>query len=328
MPRIPALLHQSRKQQKSRQHEAVAESDSANDDRQIDSESNEVNQERAEEIGRVQKDQTREHHENDGARRRIASRSRSKSHLSKSTAAASADNRRFLNKHASTPRRVAASSDSGGVESDELSESYRLPSDSGADAKSDGFHTHDEEDIDGNHDDFSPPDDSPYAQVRASVSPTDDLSLSINTPRMWTLSLLFAVLGSSTNLFFSLRYPSVSLSPIIALLLVHPLGLVWDRLLKRTGDPEEIFVHGSLDNSSETLARGDYDSLRDSAHRFARSNTGLFSSTRGSSRGIKREIRLWLAQGRWNEKEHTCVYISSNISFGFAFATDVSGYAL
>src|SRR3569833_1520522 len=28
-------------------------------------------------------------------------------------------------------------------------------------------------------------------------------------------------------------------------------------------------------------------------------------------------FRLWLAQGRWNEKEHSCVYISSNVSFGF-----------
>jgi RES domain-containing protein len=35
-------------------------------------------------------------------------------------------------------------------------------------------------------------------------------------------------------------------------------------------------------------------------------------------------VRLWLGQGRWNEKEHACVYISSNVSFGFAFATDVS----
>ncbi|NJR31479.1 hypothetical protein HC762_01800 [bacterium] len=32
---------------------------------------------------------------------------------------------------------------------------------------------------------------------------------------------------------------------------------------------------------------------------------------------------MWLGQGRWNEKEHACVYISSNVSFGFAFATDV-----
>src|SRR5262245_57317703 len=59
-----------------------------------------------------------------------------------------------------------------------------------------------------------PADNSPYAQVRASVAATDDITLSIDTPRMWTLSILFAVLGSSTNLFFSLRYPSVSITPI------------------------------------------------------------------------------------------------------------------
>ena len=30
-----------------------------------------------------------------------------------------------------------------------------------------------------------------------------------------------------------------------------------------------------------------------------------------------------LPRGTWNEKEHSCVYVSSNVSFGFAFATDV-----
>ena len=88
-------------------------------------------------------------------------------------------------------------------------------------------------------DDEDPPDNSPYPQVRASVSAVDNTSLSINTPRMWTLSMLFAILGSATNLFFSLRYPSVSITPVIALLLVHPLGLLWDRVLKRRNDPDE-----------------------------------------------------------------------------------------
>ncbi|OCL08189.1 OPT-domain-containing protein [Glonium stellatum] len=151
-----------------------------------------------------------------------------------------------------------------------------------------------------------PADDSPYAQVRASVSPTDDVSLSINTPRMWTLSILFAILGSSTNLFFSLRYPSVSITPVIALLLVHPLGLLWDQLLKRPYDGEEFFVNGSL------LSRNDGTNLRDQTEGL---NTVQMS--------WRRRLRLWLAQGRWNEKEHCCVYISSNVSFGFAFATDV-----
>ncbi|KAG4436722.1 hypothetical protein IFR05_007805 [Cadophora sp. M221] len=142
-----------------------------------------------------------------------------------------------------------------------------------------------------------PPDNSPYAQVRASVSAVDNTTLSINTPRMWMLSLLFAILGSSTNLFFSLRYPSVSITPVIALLLVHPLGLLWDRIFKRRDDPIEEFLDGFKISSG--------------------------TDTNYEHKGKWKRLRIWLGQGRWNEKEHSCVYISSNVSFGFAFATDV-----
>ncbi|OCT51760.1 Glutathione transporter [Cladophialophora carrionii] len=139
-----------------------------------------------------------------------------------------------------------------------------------------------------------PPDNSPYPEVRASVPATDNTALSISTPRMWILSLLFAIAGSATNLFFSLRYPSVAITPVIALVLVHPLGKLWDFLFKRADDQEQFFVEGSLQREDPR-----------------------FGDTR------LRQLRLWLAQGRWNEKEHACVYISSNVSFGFAFATDV-----
>ncbi|KAK5093836.1 hypothetical protein LTR70_006087 [Exophiala xenobiotica] len=145
----------------------------------------------------------------------------------------------------------------------------------------------------GNDEDTQNKDNSPYAEVRASVPNTDNTSLSINTPRMWILSMLFAIAGSATNLFFSLRYPSVAITPVIALVLVHPLGRTWDFLLKRDHDPEPTFIYG--DNQGHDLQ-------------------GQPWSTR---------MRLWLAQGVWNEKEHACVYISSNVSFGFAFATDV-----
>lgn len=163
--------------------------------------------------------------------------------------------------------------------------------------------------IDKNATEEEPVDNSPYAAVRASVSPTDDTSLSINTPRMWTLSMLFAILGSSTNLFFSLRYPSVSITPVIALLLVHPLGLLWDQLLKCPGDPEEVFVNGAL-----------------MGRRLVSDNLYSQEGDTASSKSFRKHFnrfRLWLAQGQWNEKEHCCVYISSNVSFGFAFATDV-----
>lgn len=117
---------------------------------------------------------------------------------------------------------------------------------------------------------------------------------------MWILSLLFSLTGSAANLFFSLRYPSVAITPIIALVLVHPVGKLWDVLLKRIGDPFEGFENGTL-HHREPLSR-DIDCP-------------------DTSRSTK--LRLWLAQGAWNEKEHACVYISSNVSFGFAFATDV-----
>ncbi|KAK1962410.1 OPT oligopeptide transporter [Colletotrichum sublineola] len=166
------------------------------------------------------------------------------------------------------------------------------------DAKSDAADDEIEyNDYTGSEHDEDPVDDSPHEVVRASVPPTDDVTLSINTPRMWTLSFLFSVLGSSTNLFFSLRYPSVAITPVIALLLVHPLGLMWDYALKHKDDPSEEFLDGLL------VPGGDDD--------------------RSPPKRSLERVRRWLAQGRWNEKEHTCVYVSSNVSFGFAFATDV-----
>lgn len=127
-----------------------------------------------------------------------------------------------------------------------------------------------------------------------------DTSLYFLAPRMWALSLLFSLAGSATNLFFSLRYPSVSITPVIALVLVHPLGKLWDVFLKRKEDPPEVFENGALQRRK--WPAGDVQEAK-------------------LSRGQR--IRLWLAQGCWNEKEHACVYISSNVSFGFAFATDV-----
>lgn len=151
----------------------------------------------------------------------------------------------------------------------------------GVDGAEDGGATV-ESDGEGEEDENDPMDNSPYPEVRASVPATDDLSLSINTPRMWTLSILFSLIGSATNLFFSLRYPSISITPVIALLLAHPLGKLWDQLFP---EPD--------------------------------------GSTWDEEKGKLGKLRLWLGQGRWNRKEHCCVYISSNVSFGFAFATDV-----
>ena len=148
----------------------------------------------------------------------------------------------------------------------------------------------DSDDEEEEEDENDPADNSPYPEVRASVLATDDETLSINTPRMWILSLLFTLVGSSTNLLFSLRYPSISITPVIALLLAHPLGKLWDQAF-----PEDL-KDGEMGNSDVARAK---------------------------AKGPLARLRRWLGQGRWNRKEHACVYISSNVSFGFAFATDV-----
>ncbi|KAI1373667.1 OPT-domain-containing protein [Hypoxylon crocopeplum] len=214
------------------------------------------------------------------------------------TSTSSLDKRRM-----SYSEEIGGSTVAGGPEGRFSISERALTNDLASDTKSDSSAVDGEDGADDSTDgsDQDPPDNSPYAQVRASVSPTDNTSLSINTPRMWVLSTLFSMLGSSTNLFFSLRYPSVSITPVIALLLVHPLGLLWDYLLKRPEDPPEEFVDGV--RIDEPNANAQVPSLKE--------------------RSRARRLRLWLAQGTWNEKEHSCVYVSSNVSFGFAFATDV-----
>ncbi|KAJ5758480.1 hypothetical protein N7520_005636 [Penicillium odoratum] len=70
-------------------------------------------------------------------------------------------------------------------------------------------------------------DDSPFPEVRAVIQPTDDVSLPVNTVRMWTIGIVFTIVGSGLNQFFSLRQPSVTISALVAQLLAFPLGCAW-----------------------------------------------------------------------------------------------------
>ncbi|KAG6837863.1 hypothetical protein H0H93_013016 [Arthromyces matolae] len=67
-------------------------------------------------------------------------------------------------------------------------------------------------------------DESPYPEVRAAVSTKDDPDMPVNTFRMWFLGLFFSIAVAFTNQLFSLRYPSVFITGIVAQLLALPLG--------------------------------------------------------------------------------------------------------
>jgi OPT family small oligopeptide transporter len=74
-------------------------------------------------------------------------------------------------------------------------------------------------------------DDSPYPEVRSAVANTDDPDIPCNTFRAWVLGIIFAILIPGLNQFFFFRYPSVTVSGIVAQLLIFPLGRLWARVL-------------------------------------------------------------------------------------------------
>jgi hypothetical protein len=59
-----------------------------------------------------------------------------------------------------------------------------------------------------------PDDDSPYPEVRASVSNTDDPTMPVSTIRAWTLGILWAILLPGVNEFFHFRYPALYITPV------------------------------------------------------------------------------------------------------------------
>jgi len=56
----------------------------------------------------------------------------------------------------------------------------------------------------------------------------------VNTVRMWLLGIVFTILGSGINQFFSLRYPSVHIVALVAELLAYPIGVFLAKTLPLT----------------------------------------------------------------------------------------------
>lgn len=74
-------------------------------------------------------------------------------------------------------------------------------------------------------------DDSPYPEVRSAVANTDDPTMPVSTLRAWVLGMVWAIIISGLNQFFFFRYPSVSVTPIVAQLLSFPVGRIWARFM-------------------------------------------------------------------------------------------------
>ena len=66
--------------------------------------------------------------------------------------------------------------------------------------------------------------DSPYPEVRASVSNIDDPDMPALTIRMWFIGLVLCLLSGAMNMFFNFRYPAPSIVPMTLLLISYPIG--------------------------------------------------------------------------------------------------------
>ncbi|KAF9020557.1 small oligopeptide transporter, partial [Hymenopellis radicata] len=73
--------------------------------------------------------------------------------------------------------------------------------------------------------------DSPYPEVRSAVANYDDPDMPASTLRAWVLGIFWAIVLPGMNQFFFFRYPSVSISGLVAQLVVYPFGRAWARFM-------------------------------------------------------------------------------------------------
>ncbi|KAL7939005.1 small oligopeptide transporter [Trichoderma chlorosporum] len=70
--------------------------------------------------------------------------------------------------------------------------------------------------------------DSPYPEVRA-VAHNYDEDVPCNTIRAWSIGMSLVILGATMNTIFSLRRPTISIGPMVALIIAWPIGHAWAR---------------------------------------------------------------------------------------------------
>lgn len=76
---------------------------------------------------------------------------------------------------------------------------------------------------------------SPYQEVRAIVSPTDDPSIPVETFRAYFLAIVWSIVGSGFNEFFSHRVVTISVSTAVVQMLLYFCGTAWAKVVPTWG---------------------------------------------------------------------------------------------
>ncbi|TFK45067.1 oligopeptide transporter [Crucibulum laeve] len=146
--------------------------------------------------------------------------------------------------------------------------------------------------------------DSPFPEVRASVSNIDDPDMPAMTIRMWFVGLLLCMTSSALNVFFNFRSPAPSIVPLALLLISYPFGK---------------FLAFTLPITTYRIPLPYLPSF-------------LVPSPSSSSRPVQFLARLLrplsythslefsLNPGPWNIKEHALVFIMANVAVGNPYA--------
>ncbi|KAK7443795.1 hypothetical protein VKT23_015576 [Stygiomarasmius scandens] len=74
-------------------------------------------------------------------------------------------------------------------------------------------------------------DDSPYPEVRSAVANVDDPTIPVSTFRSWVIGLVWAIIIPGLNQFFFFRFPSVTITSLVAQLLAYPVGRAWAKIV-------------------------------------------------------------------------------------------------
>ncbi|EKM81282.1 hypothetical protein AGABI1DRAFT_119764 [Agaricus bisporus var. burnettii JB137-S8] len=141
--------------------------------------------------------------------------------------------------------------------------------------------------------------DSPFPEVRASVSNVDDPDMPAMTLRMWFVGLTLCLTSTALNTFFNFRLPAPAVVPIVLLLISFPIGkfLAFVLPIKK--------YHLRLPYISPRFVS---TSLPPWIIRIIRPLT------------FRRAFEFSLNPGPWNIKEHVLVFIMANVAAGPPYA--------
>ncbi|KAI5825925.1 OPT superfamily oligopeptide transporter [Schizophyllum commune Tattone D] len=147
--------------------------------------------------------------------------------------------------------------------------------------------------------------DSPYPEVRASVSNIDDPDMPALTLRTWFIGLLLSLVSGGLNTFFNFRQPAPSIISLVLLLIAYPIGRFFAFCLPITT------YRIPLPHLPRFIPQSEGSWLRKKLH---------YTLSRWSQ---PRSLSFSLNPGPWSIKEHALVFIMSNVSISSPYALNV-----